>query len=103
MVRFSQSVSEISYFRVRLAFIKTYIFCSAKSMDCFTLKRHHSFENENNRKATESFAPRLLIFKFQQDVLKFNDICLSCSSPKTDMETFLTYEIEVLSMSLFRN
>ena len=90
MVRFSKSVSGISHFRIGLVFIKIYIFCSAKIMDFLTLKRHHSFENENNRKATESFAPRLLIFKFQQDVLKFSDICLSWSSLKTDMETFLT-------------
>ena len=29
---------------------------------------------ENNRKDTDSFAPRPLIFKLQQEVLKFNDI-----------------------------
>ena len=27
-----------------------------------------------------------LIFKWQQEVLKFN-ICVNCSSPKTDLET----------------
>ena len=42
-------------------------------MDSLTLKRHNFFRNENNRKATHSFAPRLLIFKVQQEVLKFND------------------------------
>ena len=56
-------------------------------MDCLTLKRHNSFQNENNRKATHSFAPRPLIFKFQQEVLKFNDICEIWSSPKADLET----------------
>ena len=36
----------------------------------------------------DSFAPRPLIFKLQQEVLKFNDICMSWSSPETDwMET----------------
>ena len=45
------------------------------------------------RKATHSFAPRPLIFKFLQEVLKFNDICVSCSSPKADLETnFLDLE-----------
>ena len=29
-----------------------------------------------------SFAPRRLIFKLQQEALKFNDICVSWSSPK---------------------
>ena len=51
-------------------------------MDSSTLKRHNSFQNSNNKKATHRFA---LIFKFQQEVLKFNDICVSWSSPKTDL------------------
>ena len=45
-------------------------------MGSLTLKRHNSFQNENNRKATHSSAPRPLIFKLQQEVLKFNDICV---------------------------
>ena len=51
-------------------------------MYSLTLKRHNSFQNENNRKATHSFAPRSLIFKLQQEVLKFNDIFVCWSSPK---------------------
>ena len=51
-------------------------------MDSFTLKRHNSFQNQNNGKATHNFAPRRLIFKLQQEVLKFNDICVSWGSPK---------------------
>ena len=47
-----------------------------------TLKCHNSFQNENNEKATHSFAPRPLIFKLQQKVLKFKDIFMSWSSPK---------------------
>ena len=49
--------------------------------------KHNSFQNKNYRKATPSFAPRLLIFKLQQEVWKFNDICVSWNSPKTDLET----------------
>ena len=61
-------------------------------MDSLTLK-HNYFQNENNRKATHSFAPRPLIFKLQQEVLKFNDICVSWSSQKSDLETnFLNSE-----------
>ena len=52
----------------------------------FDFKRHNSFQNQNNRKVTHSFA---LIFKLQQEVLKFNDICLSWSSQKTNLETNL--------------
>ena len=46
-------------------------------MKSLTLKRHNSFENQINRKATQSFGPRPLSFKLKQEVLKFNDICLS--------------------------
>ena len=55
-------------------------------MGSLTLTRHNSFHNENHRRATQSFAPRLLIFQLQQEILKFSDICVSWSSPKTDLE-----------------
>ena len=59
-------------------------------MDSLTLKPHNFFQNEN---PTHSFAPRALIFKMQQEVLKFNDISMSWSSPKTDLVTnFLNLE-----------
>ena len=58
-----------------------------------SLKRNNSFQNLNNRKATRIFALRTLIFKQQQKVLKFNNICVSWSSLKTDLETiFLNIE-----------
>ena len=50
-------------------------------MDSLTLKRHNAFQNENNRKAAHSLAHRRLIFKLQKEVLKFNDICVSWSTP----------------------
>ena len=58
----------ISHFRFRFVFIEVYIFVGS-----LTLKRHNSFQNEINRKVTHSFAPRPLIFKLQQEVLKFRD------------------------------
>ena len=58
-------------------------------MDCLNLRRHNSFQNENDRKATHSFAPRPLIFKLQQELLQFNNICVSWNSPKTELETDL--------------
>ena len=62
-------------------------------MDSLTLKLHNAFQNSNNGKVTHSFAPRPLIFKLQQEVLKFDDICVNWSSPKTDLETnFLNLE-----------
>ena len=58
-----------------------------------TLKRHNSFQNKDNRKATHGFAPRPLIFKLQQDVLKFNDIFVSWSSPELTWFNFLNLEV----------
>ena len=51
-------------------------------MDSLTLKRHNPFQNKCIRKATLSFAPRLLVFKLQQEVWKF---CVSWSSSKPDL------------------
>ena len=51
------------------------------------------FQNYNNRKATHSLASRPLIFKLKQEVLKFNDICVSWSSSNTDLvANFLNLE-----------
>ena len=62
-------------------------FCSTKNINSLTLKRYNSFQNSNNRKATHSFAFRPLSFKLQQEVLKFIVICVSLSSPKTELVT----------------
>ena len=43
-------------------------------MDSLTLKCHNSFQNKDNEKATHSFAPRPLIFKLQQELLKLSGI-----------------------------
>ena len=45
------------------------------------------FKVKIRKKGTHSLASRPLIFKFQQKVWKFNDICVSWSSQKTDMDT----------------
>ena len=78
-VRLCKTFCRIFYFPFHFLFIKVYIFVQqdAESIS-LTLKRHNSFQNENNRKATHSFAPRPLIFNLQQ-VWKFNDICVSWS------------------------
>ena len=73
-------------------FYQNSYFCSTKRMESLNLK-HNSFQNENNRKATHRFVPRPLIFKLEQEVLNFNDICVSWSSQKTDLVTnFLSPE-----------
>ena len=75
-VRLSKTVCGIFHFRFGFVFVKVYFFCSTKCMDSLTLKRHNSCQNYN-RNATHSFAPRPLFFKLQQEVLNFNDICVS--------------------------
>ena len=62
-------------FSIPSRFYQSLYFCSTKSMNYLTLKRHNSFQNKNNKKATHSFALRPQIFKLQQEVWKFNDIC----------------------------
>ena len=92
MVYFSRTLCGIFHLRFRLVLLTLY-FCSTKSMDSLTLKRHNFFQNQNNRKATHGFAHRRLLFKLQQKVQKFSDICVSRCSPKTDPETnFLSSE-----------
>ena len=54
-------------------------------MNPLTVKRYNSFQSENNGKAAHNFALRSLIFKLQQEVLEFRDICMKWSSPKTDL------------------
>ena len=93
-----------SIFDFPFSFLVKFIFCPTKSIDSMTLKRHNSLQNKNNEKVTLSFTPTPLILKLQQNVLKFNDICLSWSSPKLKWrQTFWTYKIEVLTTSLFLN
>ena len=41
-----------------------------KCMDFLTLQCHNSFQKYNNRKATHSFAPKLLIFKLSPNTSK---------------------------------
>ena len=53
-------------------------------MDSLALKRNHFFQNESNRKATHSFAPRPLIFKLQQEISEAVD--RRCSVKKVFLE-----------------
>ena len=48
-----------------VSFLLRFIFSFNKIHGLLDLKRHNSFQNQNNRKATHRFAPRLLIFKLQ--------------------------------------
>ena len=50
-----------------------------------------------------SFACRPLVFKLEQEVLKFNDICVSWSFPKTDQVTnLLNLENQSFEVSFFK-
>ena len=48
-VRLSKTMCGIFLFRFRSVFIKVYIFVQKKCMDSLTIKRHNSFQSENNR------------------------------------------------------
>ena len=56
-------------------------------MDYLTLNGHSSFQNSNNRKVKHIFASKPPILKLKQEVLKFNDVCVSSSSPKSKLRT----------------
>ena len=102
-VHLSKTLCEIFHFQICVVFIFISLyFFSTNRTDSLTLKRHNFFQNKNNRKTTHSFAARLLIFKLQQEVWKFNDICMSWSRPKTDLETnFLNLKNRSLEYATF--
>ena len=58
-----------------ISFLLKFIFLFNKMHGLFDLEKPHTV------------APRPLNFKLQQEVLKFNNICMSCSSTKTDLVT----------------
>ena len=62
------------------------IFNSAKCMDSLILNVIISFKIKIIEKP-HSFSLRTLIFNLQQEVSKFNDVCVSWSSPKSDLQT----------------
>ena len=93
-VRLSKSECGNFSFWFHFVFIKVYILFK-KSMDSSTWKRHNSYQNKNNRKATHSFAPKPLIFELQQEVSNVHDICMSRSSPKTHLFELLKSKLWV--------
>ena len=89
-VRLSKTGLEIFHFPVRFILIKV-LFLFNKMHGLFNFKS--SFKIKIIKKFTHSFTPRPLIFKFQQEVKKFSNICLSWSCQKTDLVTsFLKLE-----------
>ena len=70
-----------------VSFLLNFQFFFNKMHRLFDFKTSQFISKLKNRKATQSFASRTLIFKLQQDDLKFNDICVNWSSPKTDLVT----------------
>ena len=53
-------------------------------MGCISVKNEVSPKRNENRKKLHTVFPRHLIFKYLQEVLKFN-ICVSWSSSRTDL------------------
>ena len=72
-------------------------------MDSLTLKRHNSFQNENNRKAKHNFVPDLWFLSCNK---KFKNSSFSWGGAPQKLtwkQTFYTYKIGVSSTSLFLN
>ena len=85
---------EFSIFHsVSLNTIKIYIFVQQKIWTLWIWNVIIPFKIKKTRKDTHSFTLRRLIFKFQQGVWKFSNICVNWSWPdltwrqKTDIET----------------
>ena len=72
-------------------FLLKFIFLFNKRYGVFGL--HNFFQYYNNREATHTIAPKSLIFIVQQEIWKFNDICMSWNSLTTVQGTnFLNLE-----------
>ena len=72
-------------------FLLKFIFLFNKKYGVFDL--HNFFQYYNNREATHTIAPKSLIFIVQQEIWKFNDICMSWNSLNTVQGTnFLNLE-----------
>ena len=84
-VRLSKIVCGIFHFRFRFVFIGVYIFVQQNPWTPLLQNVILPFKIKIIEKP-QSFAPRPLIFKFQQEVWKLN-ICVNWSSPKIDLET----------------
>ena len=81
----SLKLSGIFHFRICLVFFKVFIFVQGKAWTLWLQNVIISFKIKILEQH-DSFAPRSLIFKMQQNVWKFNNICVSWSSPKPNLE-----------------
>ena len=72
-----------------VSFLLKFTFLFSKKHGLF--QRSSSCQNQSNIKAIHAFAPRSLIFKLQQEVLKVNDASVSWSLLKTELETNFLY------------
>ena len=86
-VRASKSMSGIFHFRFRSAFIWFYIFFKQKEWTPWLQNVIIPFNIKKNKNHRHFHSNTSDFFKSQQEFLKFDDICESWSSPKTDMET----------------
>ena len=87
-VHLSKTLCGIVHFRFCFVFNKVYIFVQQNAWTLWLWNVITPFKIKIIERL-HIFVPRPLIFKLQQEVLKFDDICVSWSSPKTDLETNL--------------
>ena len=90
-VRLSKSVCGIFHFRFRHVFIKVYFFVQQKAWTLWLYNVIICFKIKIRKKShifflPDLWSPRPMIFKLQQEVWKLNDVCVSWSSSKTDLD-----------------
>ena len=72
-----------------ISFLWKFILLFIKMHGHFDFKTSWFLSKSKNRKVAHSLLPSPLLFKLQQKVLKFNDICVRWNSQKTDLVTNL--------------
>ena len=86
-VRLCKTVCGFFRFRFRFVVIKVYIFVQQNTWTLWLWNVIISFKFKAIEKPHTQFCSHNSIFKLQQEVLKFNGICVNGSSPKTDLVT----------------
>ena len=79
-VHLSKTVCESFHFRFQFVFIKVYIFVQEKAWTLWLENIISPFKIKIIEKPGSFFSLRVLIFKLQQEALKFSDIYVSWSS-----------------------
>ena len=98
-----ETVCGIFHVWFRLVFIRVNIFVQQEAWTVWLYNVMISFKIEITEKPYTVLLPDLCFLSFKNIILiKFNDICLSWNSPKTDLETnFLNFKNQSFEYTTF--